>query len=145
VCHPASFFEGSDSWRSRNDRNDAAVLGSGLTLTRVASGVVTTDTGCLFATYPTLLAVGNYINALGNGWSAYVPNNQYALWPSADLRVAGALNCAKAVVAELKMHVIEVLDHQMDPGRLDAGYRQLPHPVPGRLLHDSQQRARSLR
>jgi hypothetical protein len=34
--------------------NDAAVLGSGITLTRVASGVTSVDTGCLFAAYPTL-------------------------------------------------------------------------------------------
>jgi hypothetical protein len=33
-----------------------------------------------------------------------------------DLRVAGAATCAQAVVAELKMHVIEVSDYQMDPG-----------------------------
>jgi hypothetical protein len=97
--------------------NDAAVTGSGLTLTRVASGVASTDTGCLFATYPTLQAVANYINGLGNGWQAYVPNNQYAQWPSADLRIQGALNCAQGTYGELKMHVIEMSDFQVDRKR----------------------------
>jgi hypothetical protein len=40
--------------------NDAHVLGNGLTLTRVASGVASVDTGCLFASFGSLPRRGFY-------------------------------------------------------------------------------------
>lgn len=60
----------------------------GIALTRVASGVTTTDSTTLFATYTTLAAVAAHINGLGNGWAAAVTSGSapsYTLWASADL------------------------------------------------------------
>lgn len=71
---------------------DAGLSTTGLTLSRTASGVTTTDTSTLFATYPTLTAVASHITSLGNGWGATVADG-YALWPSADLKAPqGAQN-----------------------------------------------------
>jgi hypothetical protein len=96
---------------------DTDVTGSRITLVRVASGVTTTDTSVTFAGSPTIQAVVNAINALGNGWVASCPNTTYNLWPSADLRIQGALNCAAGSYAEIKMHCIELSDWQMDRKR----------------------------
>jgi len=38
-------------------------------------------------------------------------------WPSADLRIRGALNCAQGTYGEIKMHVIELSDFQVDRKR----------------------------
>jgi len=95
---------------------DTDVVGTGLTLVRVASGVVTTDTSVTFAGNVTMTALANAINALGNGWSATVMNN-YGNWPSADLRIQGAVNCAQGSYGEIKLHVIELSDFQVDRKR----------------------------
>jgi hypothetical protein len=96
--------------------SDTDVTGTGVTLVRVAAGTVTTDTSVTFAGNATLQAVVNAINALGHGWSASVPQSQYANWPSADLRIQGAVNCA-GVYAEIKHHVTEISDFQVDRKR----------------------------
>jgi len=83
----------------------------------VASGVVTTDTSVTFAGNTTIQAVATAVNALGNGWTATVPNATYQNWPSADLRIQGALNCAQGTYGEIKMHVIEMSDFQTDRKR----------------------------
>lgn len=56
---------------------------TGLTLSRMASGVTTTDT-LTFAANVTLGALATAINALGNGWNATVQSS-YELYPSASL------------------------------------------------------------
>jgi len=94
---------------------DTDVTGSGLTLVRVASGVVITDTSVTFASNVTMQGVATAINALGHGWSA-TALPAYASWPSADLRIQGALNCM-SVYGEIKMHLIEISDFQVDRKR----------------------------
>src|SRR5262245_51606452 len=85
---------------SANQRAMAAVTGAGLSLTRVAAGITTTDTSVTWAGNATLTAVAAAVNALGNGWSATVADVSYNNRASADLRaVQGALN-AKDVDAE---------------------------------------------
>jgi hypothetical protein len=42
----------------------------------------------------------------------------YANWPTADFgRIQGNLNCAGGAYGELKLHVIDVSDYQIDPNR----------------------------
>src|SRR5438874_1663969 len=71
---------------STNQRATVAVGAAGLTLVRVASGTSSSDTSVTWGSNATLQAVKNAVNALGNGWSASIPDSTYSLWPSADLR-----------------------------------------------------------
>src|SRR4051812_34510775 len=97
-----------------NQRATVAITSSGLTLVRVASGVVTTDTSITFAGNVTLTALKNAVNALGNGWSATITDTIFNNRASADLRaIQGAFN-AKDVNANLKMHVDEVAGYDVD-------------------------------
>jgi hypothetical protein len=127
-----------------NQRATVAVTSAGLTLTRVASGLTTTDTSVTFSGNPTLQGVANAVNALGNGWSAQVvgdPGGDYGLWPSADLYVKpafgdgtsgqGALT-ARGQNAELKLHTYELAGYQWD----SRGWllRAIPYTDP-ELLH----------
>jgi hypothetical protein len=63
---------------------DAGLVVTGLTLWRIASGVVATST-VLFSACPTLAAVAAAVIAQGGSWTALAAA-PYALWPSADLR-----------------------------------------------------------
>ncbi len=115
-----------------NQQARVAVTSTGLTLTRTASGVVSTDTSVTFAGKPTLQAMATAITALGNGWQAQIVGDpggsggpgDYGLWPSADLynkpsfgdgtTSQGALN-ARGVFAELRLHTYELSGWQFDP------------------------------
>jgi hypothetical protein len=100
-----------------NQRATVAVTSTGLTLVRVASGSSSTDTSITWSGNATLQAVRDAVNALGNGWSARLPDSRYALWPSADLRaIQGALN-AKDLEAGLVLHVDEIYDFEVDASR----------------------------
>jgi len=127
-----------------NQRATVAVTATGLTLVRVASGMVTTDSSVTFAGNPTLQGVANAVNGLGNGWTAQVVGDaggDYGLWPSADLYVPpsygdgtqsqGALT-ARGTFAELKLHTYELSGYQWDP----RGWllRAIPYTDP-ELLH----------
>jgi hypothetical protein len=97
-----------------NQRATVAVTNTGLSLTRVASGVSSTDTSVTWAGNATLAAVAVAVNALGNGWSASVADATHNNRASADLRaVQGALN-AKDVEAELKIHLGELSSFDLD-------------------------------
>ena len=127
-----------------------SVSSTGLTLVRVNAGIRTTDTSVTWAGNPTLTAVANAVNALGNGWSAQVVGDatNYGSWPSADLYWAnsygdplegsgiqsaqGALQCVAGSFAELKMHTYELQGYQWDA----RGWllRAIPYTDP-ELLH----------
>jgi hypothetical protein len=62
---------------------EITVTRTGLTLTRVASGVATTG-ALAFAVYPTVAALAAAVVALGGGWSASVASGMGG-WASADL------------------------------------------------------------
>lgn len=126
-------------------RATVQVTSTGVTLTWVASGVVSADTSSTYAGFPTIQGIANNINALGNGWSAQavgLPNGDYGLFPSADLYVPspygdgtttsqGALT-ARGAFAELKLHTYELQGYQWDP----RGWllRAIPYTDP-ELLH----------
>jgi hypothetical protein len=123
----------------------AQVTSTGLTLTRVTSGVTTTDTSVTWAGNVTISAVQAAVNALGNGWSA--SGTGYDTWPAADIycpngisagtdaplpATQGALTAA-GQFAELKMHTYDLAGYQLDTRR---GWllRAIPYTDP-ELLH----------
>jgi hypothetical protein len=99
-----------------NQRATVTVTDTGLTLIRVASGTTTTDTSVTFASNATITALKTAINALGNGWSATIPDSDYANWPSADLRPQGAFNAVEDT-AELTIHTSELAAYDLDAAR----------------------------
>lgn len=106
---------------ARNDasavqRATVAVTSTGVTLTRVTSGVTATDT-LAFADYPTLDVLVAAISGLGNGWSARVTQSRYDKWASSDLRSPRGAVAAKGVDAPLKLHVRELSDFEIAPQR----------------------------
>jgi hypothetical protein len=127
-----------------------SVTNVGLKLFRSSGGVSTTDTSVTFAGNPTLTALVNAVNALGNGWSAQVVGDSvnYGGWPSADLfwpnsygdplegtgirESQGAMQCVNGSFAELKMHTYELAGYQFDA----RGWllRAIPYTDP-ELLH----------
>lgn len=129
---------------SVNQQARVQVTSTGLTLTRVASGVTTTDASSTYAGFPTLQGLANNINGLGNGWSAQVvgdSSGDYGLWPSADLYVPPSYGdgttsqgnlTARGQYAELKLHTYELAGFQYDP----RGWllRAIPYTDP-ELLH----------
>ncbi len=124
-----------------------SVTKTGLTLTRVTSGVSTTDTSVTFAANVTILAVQNAVNALSaGGWSAF--GQGYDQWPAADLYCyngwadptnapanagQGALQCVNGSFAELKMHTYELQGYQIN-NRQGWLLRAIPYTDP-ELLH----------
>jgi hypothetical protein len=132
-----------------NQQARVSVNSTGLILTRVASGVRSSDASVTFSANPTLNAVASAVTALGNGWSAQIVGDSgqgsgtgdYGLWPSADLYVKpsygdgtfsqGGLT-ARGQFAELKMHTYELAGFQWDP----RGWllRAIPYTDP-ELLH----------
>ncbi len=71
-------------------RATVQVTSTGISLTWVASGVVSTDASSTYAAFPTIQGIANNINGLGNGWSAQavgLSTGDYGLFPSADLYV----------------------------------------------------------
>jgi hypothetical protein len=122
------------------------VTSTGLTLTRVTTGVTVTDTSITFAGNATVVAVQNAVNALGNGWSA--AGQGYDQWPVADLYCPNGLTSSTADAplpasqgdltaagqfAELKLHTYELAGFQLDQRR---GWllRAIPYTDP-ELLH----------
>src|SRR5262249_58186856 len=79
-----------------------------------ASGTTTTDTSVTFAGNATLSALKTAVNALGNGWTATIPDSAFNNWPSADLRAQGAYSAIDQT-ANLKLHTSELRDYHLDP------------------------------
>jgi hypothetical protein len=98
-----------------NQRASVKVTESGLTLTRVASGV-TTSSALDFASYVTLGALATALAALGNGWEATVASG-YSSYASADLRATQGAYNAKAAAAELCIHLQELSSFDVDEKR----------------------------
>jgi hypothetical protein len=120
------------------------VIQNGLRLTRVTSGVTTTDTSITWAGNLTILAVQNAVSALGSGWSAV--GQGYDQWPSADLYTPNGISgandpgvaCQGALTAagqfaELKMHTYELAGYQINE-RQGWLLRAIPYTDP-ELLH----------
>jgi hypothetical protein len=99
-----------------NQRATVKVTATGLELIRVASGVSSTST-INFADQPTLSALAAAVTALGNGWSASVPNAADNLRASADLRALQGAFAAMNVNADLKLHTSELSSFHVDSER----------------------------
>jgi hypothetical protein len=140
---PVTVLKVQNTDTNTNQQARVTVTRTGLTLLRVASGVRSVDTSVTWTANPTLTAVANAVNALGNGWNAQVvgDGNDYGKWPSADLYLPpsygggttsqGALT-TRGQVAELKLHTYELQGYQWDPrGWLLRG---IPYTDP-ELLH----------
>ncbi|MFO0966843.1 MAG: hypothetical protein U0793_14820 [Gemmataceae bacterium] len=98
-----------------NQRASIKVSADGVTLTRVASGVTTSDS-VTFAGAATLSALATAIAAVGNGWGASVASG-YDSYASADLRATqGAFN-ARDAAADLRIHVRELSAFDVDETR----------------------------
>jgi hypothetical protein len=83
AAHPLPVLNIRNS-SSVNQRATVATTSAGLVLATVASAVTVAAT-LTFTSYPTLAAIAEAVNDLGNGWTAVVMSN-YSQWPSADLR-----------------------------------------------------------
>lgn len=140
---PVTVLKIINSSTTVNQQARVKVTSTGLTLTRVASGVTTTNS-LTYAGNVTLQAMATAITALANGWTAQVVGDSggdYGLWPSADLWVPpsfgdglssqGALT-TRGQYAELKLHTYELAGYQFDP----RGWllRAIPYTDP-ELLH----------
>jgi hypothetical protein len=122
-----------------------SVTSTAIVLTRVTSGIASTDATLTFAANVSILALQNAVAAVGNGWSA--AGQGYDPWPSADLycpngTVAdpyftaagqGALQCVAGSYAELKMHTYELQGYQIN-AREGGLLRAIPYTDP-ELLH----------
>ncbi len=87
---------------------DAGLTVTGITLTRTTSGVVLTDALTLFSDYPTVQAVADHVNTLGNGWSATVAAG-YGLWGTAELRaIQGSSNALTSGGAAFRVHTTDL-------------------------------------
>ena len=107
-------------------RATVRVVATGVMLTRVASGVATVDT-INFASAATLASLATAIGGLGNGWSASVVSSIDGALASADLAACPGTWAARAAPAELRMHVREVTDYELD-ARLGVLRRVLGWP-----------------
>ena len=106
ACDPAPVLRATNT-SSSVQRASVQVAATGVILTRVVSGVGTSNT-LLFATYVTLSALASAITAVGAGWSAAVLNPDDANRASADLRALQGALYAKNIDAELKLHTREL-------------------------------------
>jgi hypothetical protein len=99
-----------------NQRARVQVTTDGLTLTRAASGV-TTLTTLTFAANPTLTALASAIIALGNSWTASVLSPAWNSFPSDELKFFQGAFDALASDAQLKLHISELSDFEIDHDR----------------------------
>lgn len=113
---PVSVLEVKNTDTSTNQQARVKVQSDKLTLTRVASGVTTVNV-LSFSSYATVSDLATAINALSaGGWSAEAASG-YPNWPSVDLRpIQGNYNAAGKWV-DLKIHVVELSDYEVDQAR----------------------------
>lgn len=114
-----------------NQRATVAVTSTGITLTRVASGVSTSNT-LTWASYVTLNLLASAINSLGSGWAATVAGNanDYGGWPTTLLKyIQGALDAKSE--ANVELYVEELGEYRIDEtegtlwGEFPYGYQNV--------------------
>lgn len=114
---------------SANQQASVRITSTGLLLTTVASGTTTAESEIDWSSNATVTAVKDAIVAKGNGWTADIPDSDFALWSASELSPAqgaynlistvrphGALN-AKATWAPLRIWSEEISDFDIDVGR----------------------------
>jgi len=128
---PATVLKVINTNTTLNQQARVSVTATGLTLTRVAGGTVSSN-AVTFAANPTLNALATAVSAVGSGWSAQVVGD-YGSWPAADLRGPQGALTAWGQFAELKLHTYELASYQIDEPR---GWllRAIPYTDP-ELLH----------
>lgn len=123
--NPVAVLTVKNTSTSVNQRATVQVTKTGLTLTRIASGLKVIDTSVTWDLYPTLADVATAVSALTNWTSTALGDaTDFGKWPSADLYIspqwgdgvssAGALD-ARGRNAELKMHTDEMTSFEFDP------------------------------
>ncbi len=149
---PVTVLKVINNATAQNQQARVQVTSTGLQLWRSASGAPITETLLTWAAYPTIDALANAVNALGNGWAAQIVGDagltgDYGLWPSADLYVPASFGdplegigvqtsqgnlTARGQNAELKLHTYELAGYQWDA----RGWllRAIPYTDP-ELLH----------
>lgn len=85
---------------------------TGITLTRISSGVSTSST-LAFSTYMTLSALAAAIVALGNGWTATVASG-YGDWGTAEIDPVLGAQSAKGTGAEIRCYTEDVSSYDLD-------------------------------
>ncbi len=125
ACEPTSvLFVANDSGSVQ--RATVRVVVDGVILTTVSSGVTAVNT-ITYASALTLNALATAIGALGGGWSASVAATEFGLLASADLAACPGTWAARAAPAELRMHVREVFNYELE-ARLGVLRRVLGWP-----------------
>lgn len=97
-----------------NQRATVAVSSTGITLSRIASGVTTSST-LTWATYTTLTSLVTAIDALGSGWDATVSgdSNDYGGWPTTLIKsIQGTISAKEE--ARIDMYVDELPNYRLD-------------------------------
>jgi hypothetical protein len=115
----------SNADKTTNQRATVATTATGITLTRVASGVATTNT-ITYASAVTLEALQTVISGLGGGWTTML-NPEYRLYASADLRPLQGAMTALSGGAALELYTEDLPFEQW---RLDAGSGRLSGHFP---------------
>lgn len=103
---------------STHQRATARLASTGLVLTRIVSGVVTSDSSILWSGNATLQAVANAVTALGSGWKGTVAD-EFGSWPSVDLRPLDLSKPCLTNPAEFFVHSLETSADRIDA---DAGF-----------------------
>ena len=122
-AYPTAALQVWNTDDTTNSRASVAVTSTGLTLVRVASGVMTTST-LTFAAYPTIVAMQGAINALAAGWAAVVVTG-WSSWASADLLEQGARPCL-AAYADCELMGAEITCTGVEDG---AGHIRLAESI----------------
>lgn len=87
----------------------------GLTLSRVASGVIATPLTPIFATYATLGSIEAYIDSVGYGWYATTANG-YSGWATTEIaRDYGSFNAANGSTASLRIYTTTLDTYDLKP------------------------------
>lgn len=114
-CRPATVLTVTNTDTALNQQARVAVTATGLALTRVASGVSTTN-AVTFAGNATLTALAAAVVGVGSGWTAQVLGD-YGSWPAADLRAPQGARSARGRPAGLQLHTAELTDFRIDERR----------------------------
>lgn len=115
ACSPTTVLAITNT-SSTNQRAAVKVTRDGLDLTRVASGVTALNS-LAFSTYVTITSLNAAINVLGNGWASTIQSSDYNNLAAVDLRaIQGAMN-AKDKQAELRIHIDEISNYEIDDSK----------------------------
>lgn len=106
ATNPQTVLTVTNANTTLNQRATVATIGTTVRLYRVASGVATTN-DLSTATYVTVTAIANAINAIGYGWTATVQGG-FGLYATADLKPLQGAYTALNGGADLQIYTEEL-------------------------------------